>query len=84
MGEETVRGHVSNGDGLYHSLDAGNSWARMGLEATRQISRVRVHPTDPDLVYVAALGNLFVPSPERGVYRSKDGGRNWQRVLFAN
>ena len=84
MGEETVRGNVSHGDGLYRSLDAGHSWARMGLEATRQISRVRVHPTNPDLVYVAALGNLFMPTAERGVYRSKDGGRNWQRVLFVN
>ncbi len=84
MGEETVRGNVSHGDGLYRSLDAGHSWVRMGLEATRQVSRVRVHPTNPDLVYVAALGNLFAPSPERGVYRSKDGGRHWDRVLFVN
>ena len=83
MGEETVRGNVSHGDGVYRSDDAGRSWRRIGLEDTRQISRVRIDPRDPDVIYVAALGNLFGAGPARGVFRTRDGGRTWARVLSA-
>jgi photosystem II stability/assembly factor-like uncharacterized protein len=82
MGEACVRGNASYGDGVYKSTDAGKTWTHMGLEATRAIGRVRVHPQNPDLVYVAALGDPWGPNPERGVYRSRDGGRTWQQILF--
>ncbi len=82
MGEACVRGDASYGDGVYKSTDAGKSWTHVGLEATRSIARVRVHPKNPDLVYVAALGDPWGPSAERGVFRSKDGGRTWKTVLF--
>ncbi len=81
MGESPIRGNVSHGDGMYKSTDAGKTWKRIGLEDTRQISRVRVHPKNPDLVYVAALGHIFGPNDQRGVFRSKDGGKTWERVL---
>ena len=81
MGEATIRGNVSHGDGVYRSTDAGRTGKHLGLEATRNISKVRVHPTDPDVVLVAALGHAHGPNPERGVYRSADGGASWQRVL---
>ncbi len=83
-GEYPMRGNVSHGDGVWKSTDAGRTWRSLGLEATRQISRVRVHPTNPDLVYVAAQGNIWAPTKDRGIYRSKDGGRNWQLILFRN
>ena len=83
-GEKTVRGNVSPGDGMWKSTDAGDSWARIGLEDSQHISRIRVHPKDPDIVYAAVMGHLFGPNEERGVYRSKDGGANWQRVLFVS
>jgi photosystem II stability/assembly factor-like uncharacterized protein len=83
-GEKTVRGNVSQGSGMWKSEDAGRSWRSIGLPSSRLIPRVRVHPRDPNLVYAAVLGDLFKPTPERGVYRSKDGGETWQRVLFAN
>jgi photosystem II stability/assembly factor-like uncharacterized protein len=82
MGESPVRGNVSHGDGVYKSLDAGKTWKRIGLEDTRQISRIRVHPRNPDLVYVAALGHIWGTNDQRGVFRSKDGGKNWERILF--
>lgn len=82
MGESPIRGNVSHGDGLYKSTDAGKTWKRMGLEQTRHIARVRVHPRNPDLVYVAALGHAFGPNPERGVFRSADGGKSWQKILY--
>lgn len=82
MGESTIRGNVSHGDGVYRSTDAGRSWTNVGLERTRNIGKVRVHPTNPDLVYVAAFGHAFGPNPERGLYRSKDGGANWEQILF--
>jgi photosystem II stability/assembly factor-like uncharacterized protein len=84
MGECCIRGNVSHGDGVYKSTDGGRSWTHLGLERTRNISRVRVHPRDPNLVYVAALGHVHGPNPERGVYRSKDGGKTWERILFRN
>jgi photosystem II stability/assembly factor-like uncharacterized protein len=82
MGESPIRGNVSHGDGVYKSLDAGKSWKRMGLEDTRQIARVRVHPRNPDIVYVAALGHVFGPNEQRGIFRSKDGGKSWERILY--
>ena len=81
-GEYALRGNVSHGDGVWKSTDAGKTWTSLGLEKTRQISRVRVHPTNSDIVYVAAQGNVWAPTPDRGIYRSKDGGRNWSLVLF--
>lgn len=84
MGESPIRGNVSHGDGMYKSNDAGKTWKRIGLENSRHIARVRVHPRNPDLVYAAVLGHIFGPHDERGVYRSRDGGRNWERVLFRN
>jgi len=82
MGESCIRGNVSHGDGVYRSTDGGKSWTHLGLADTRYISRVRVHPHDPDLVYVAALGHAFGPNHERGVFRSRDGGQSWEQVLF--
>jgi photosystem II stability/assembly factor-like uncharacterized protein len=84
MGEPTIRGNVSHGDGVYKSTDAGKSWSHLGLAATRQIARICVHPANPDLVYVAALGHAHGPNPERGIYRSQDGGASWEHVLFLN
>lgn len=83
-GEVTVRGNVSHGDGVWKSTDAGKTWKHMGLKDSRRIPRIRVHPRNPDLVYVAALGHLFGPNEERGVFRSKDGGENWEKVLYIN
>src|SRR5207245_3158840 len=77
-------GNVSHGDGVYRSTDGGRTWIHVGLRDTRQIGRVRVHPRDPDLVYVAALGHAFGRSAERGVFRSRDGGRTWQKVLYVD
>ncbi|HVS62054.1 MAG TPA: glycosyl hydrolase [Thermoanaerobaculia bacterium] len=83
-GSACPRGNISNGDGMYRSTDAGRTWKHIGLEAAGQVGRVRVHPSDHDLVYVAALGNIFGPNEERGVYRSKDGGTSWEKVLFVS
>ncbi len=83
-GEYPIRGNVSHGDGVWKSTDGGKTWTSLGLQATRQISRVRVHPTNPDVVYLAAEGNVWAPTPDRGIYRSRDGGRNWQKILFRN
>jgi photosystem II stability/assembly factor-like uncharacterized protein len=81
-GEACIRGNVSHGDGVYRSDDGGRTWRNLGLRDTRHIGRVRVHPTDPDTVYVAALGHAWGPNRERGVFRSRDGGGSWQPVLF--
>jgi len=81
MGESPIRGNVSHGDGVYKSIDAGKTWKRIGLEDTRQISRIRIHPKNPDLVYVAALGHVWGPNEQRGVFRSKDGGKTWDKIL---
>ncbi|MDH5760787.1 MAG: glycosyl hydrolase [Gemmatimonadota bacterium] len=84
-GEGPVRGvKTSHGDGVYKSTDAGATWEHVGLEATRHISRILVHPRNPDRVYVAAQGNPWGPNDERGVYRSDDGGRSWRMVLHVN
>ena len=81
-GESNARNSVSSGNGVYKSTDGGKSWSHVGLADTRHISRVLVHPQDPDLVYVGALGHLFGPNAERGVFRSKDGGATWEKVLY--
>jgi photosystem II stability/assembly factor-like uncharacterized protein len=83
-GEQTIRGNVSSGDGLWKSTDAGKTWTKIGLEDSRHIGRIRVHPKDPNLVYVAAMGHAFGPNNTRGVFRSRDGGKTWERVLFVN
>ena len=81
-GEEAIRGQSSSyGDGVYRSTDQGRTWANVGLTGTRQISAVRVHPTDPNVVYVAAQGDRWKASADRGIYRTKDGGATWQLVL---
>jgi len=82
MGEAPIRGNVSHGDGMYKSLDAGKTWKRIGLEDTSQISRVRIHPRNPDIVYVAALGHVYGPNEQRGVFRSQDGGETWENILY--
>ncbi len=83
-GEKTVRGNVSVGNGVWKSTDAGRTWSHAGLKNSQRIPRIRIHPTDPDIVYVAAMGNLFGPNEERGVFRSTDGGKTWQKILYVN
>lgn len=84
-GESPVRGvKTSHGDGIYKSTDAGKTWTHLGMEATRHVSRVLVHPRNPDRVWLGAQGNPWGYNPERGVYRSDDGGRSWDKVLFVN
>ncbi len=80
-GEYDIRGNVSHGDGVYKSLDGGKTWKHIGLPNTRQIARIRVHPKNPDLVYVAALGHVWAPNEDRGLYRSKDGGKTWEKIF---
>ena len=81
-GEATIRGNVSHGDGVYKSNDGGASWRNVGLADTRHIGDIVVHPTNPEIAYVAALGHAWGPNAERGVYRTRDGGASWQKVLF--
>ncbi len=83
-GEQTLRGNVSHGYGVFKSLDAGKTWKSMGLGDSRHIGRIRIHPRDPQRVYVAAMGHLFGPNEERGLYRSLDGGESWDRILFVD
>ncbi len=83
-GEGDVRGNFSHGDGVYRSTDAGKTWTHVGLDDTRQIGRIVVHPADPDTVYVAAIGHIFGPNAERGVFRSTDGGETWNKILYVN
>ena len=84
LGEKTVRGNVSPGDGLWKSTDAGDSWVKLGLADSQHISRIRIHPKNPDLIYVAAMGHLFGPNEMRGVYRSRDGGETFEKILYVN
>jgi photosystem II stability/assembly factor-like uncharacterized protein len=81
-GESALRGNASHGDGVYKSMDAGQTWTHVGLEETQQIGQIRIDPRDPNRVYVAAIGHMAGPNAERGVFRSNDGGKNWQKVLF--
>lgn len=83
-GEQTVRGNVSIGTGLYKSEDGGETWRLSGLELSRHISRIRIHPQNPDIAWVAVMGDLFKSSSERGIYKTLDGGKSWKKVLFAN
>jgi len=83
-GEADMRSQISYGNGMYKSLDGGKTWAHIGLEGTRQISRVLIAPNDPNTVFVAALGHAYGANPERGVYRTRNGGATWQKVLFKN
>ncbi|HET9785028.1 MAG TPA: hypothetical protein VFP94_08740 [Terriglobales bacterium] len=83
-GENDPRSQFSEGDGMFKSTDAGKTWTRIGLEATRQTGRIIVDPKDPNRVFVAALGNIYAATPDRGVYRSTDGGATWQKVLFTD
>jgi photosystem II stability/assembly factor-like uncharacterized protein len=83
-GEAWIRSHISIGDGIYKSSDAGKTWTRMGLDKTGRIGRVIVHPTNPDIVIACALGTAYGPQPERGVFRTSDGGATWQRTLFVD
>src|SRR3954462_4339872 len=82
MGETELRGNVIQGDGVYKTADGGKTWTHVGLEKTMAIARIRVHPTSPAIVYVAALGDPYGPNPDRGVFRSTDGAKTWERVLF--
>jgi photosystem II stability/assembly factor-like uncharacterized protein len=81
-GEACPRGNITYGDGVYKSLDAGKTWQHVGLADTRQIGAIVVHPHNPDIAFVAALGHAFGPNDERGIFRTADGGKTWQRVLF--
>lgn len=80
-GEGLQRQFISPGDGVYKSTDGGDTWANVGLRETRHIARILIHPTNPDVVYVAAMGDMFGPNPERGVYRTMNGGKTWERIL---
>ncbi len=85
MGEHAPRGVMTSyGDGVYKSTDAGKTWTKLGLEKTQHISRIQIHPTNPDIVYVAAQGALHGDNNERGVYKSTDGGKTWSQILFVN
>jgi photosystem II stability/assembly factor-like uncharacterized protein len=82
MGESCIRGNILPGDGVYKSTDAGKTWTHAGFEAADAISKIRIHPTDPNIVFVASFGKYSAPSEERGVFKSTDGGKTWQRKLF--
>ncbi|MBT8181595.1 MAG: hypothetical protein KJO53_08400 [Eudoraea sp.] len=82
MGEPQMRNNVSWGDGVYKTEDNGKTWIHLGLKETHHISQVRVHPTNPDIVFVGAFGHAFGPNKERGVYRTKDGGKSWEKVFY--
>ena len=83
-GESTLRDSVGYGNGMYKSSDAGKTWTHIGLDETQHIGKIAVHPNNPDIVFVAAIGHLYAANPERGVFRSQDGGKSWQKVLFKN
>lgn len=85
MGEHAARGVMTSmGDGVYRSMDAGKTWEHLGLEKTYHISDVIIHPTNPDIIYVAVQGAQYAPTNERGIYRTVDGGKNWEKLLFVN
>ncbi|QXP56419.1 glycosyl hydrolase [Cellulophaga sp. HaHa_2_95] len=83
-GEKTLRGNVSSGYGVWKTENAGKTWVSVGLEKSRHVPRLRVHPTNSDIVYAAVLGNIYKPTQERGIYKSIDGGKNWKKTLFVN
>ena len=85
MGESPVRGVMtSSGDGVYKSVDGGDTWTHLGLENTKHISQVRIHPSDPDIIYVSAQGSPYAGTEDRGIYRTYDGGKNWEKVLYVD
>src|SRR6185503_11304322 len=84
MGETCIRGNIMPGDGVYRSIDAGKTWTNVGFAASENISKIRIHPSNPDIVFVAAFGKHSAPNAERGVYKSTDGGRTWRKTLFRN
>ncbi len=85
MGEHPARGVMTSmGDGVYKSMDAGKTWTHIGLDKTRHISDVIIHPSNPDIIYIAAQGAQYGPTKERGIYRSNDGGKTWKQVLYVN
>ena len=81
-GESTLRDSVGYGNGVYKSIDAGKTWTHLGLDETHHIGKIAVHPRNPDVVFVAAIGKLYAAGPDRGVFRSRDGGKTWQKVLY--
>jgi photosystem II stability/assembly factor-like uncharacterized protein len=83
-GEKTVRGNVSSGYGVWKSVDAGKTWTASGLEKSRHIPRIAIHPTNHNIVYAGVMGNIYKPTEERGVYKSTDGGKTWRKTLFSN
>ncbi len=83
-GEKTVRGNVSHGYGMWKSLDKGKTWKSIGLKDSHRIPRIRIHPKNHELVYAASMGHLSGPNKQRGIFRSKDGGENWEKVLYVN
>ncbi len=83
-GEQTLRGNVSSGKGMWKSLDAGETWKFIGLPNSEHISRIRIHPENPNIVYVGVIGNLWKPNEERGLYKSIDGGENWSKILYVS
>jgi photosystem II stability/assembly factor-like uncharacterized protein len=82
MGESCIRGNIMPGDGVYKSADAGKTWTNVGFRNVEAISKIRIHPTNPDIIWVAALGNYHGPSDDRGVFKSTDGGKSWKKTLF--
>ena len=84
MGETDIRGNIMQGDGIYKSTDGGRKWTHMGLAETQAVAKIRIDPKNPDIVYVAALGHPSAPNPERGVFKSTDGGKTWRKILFRN
>ena len=84
MGETCIRGNILPGDGVYRSRDAGETWEHVGFKESDGISKIRIHPTNPDIVFVASFGKFSLPSEERGVFKSTDGGNTWKKVLFRN
>jgi photosystem II stability/assembly factor-like uncharacterized protein len=84
MGEVQLRGSITQGDGVYKSTDGGEKWEHMGLKETQAVARIRIHPSNADIVYVAALGHPYGDNAERGVFKSTDGGKNWKKVLYVS
>ena len=81
-GEQTLRGNVSSGKGMWKSVDAGETWKFIGLPKSEHISRIKIHPDDPNVVYVGVIGNLWKPNSERGLYKTTNGGKSWNKILY--